>query len=224
MPAGELDAIWTPMHLERLARTYWKYLSRVTLGLIRVEYTDTERAVVLLHRPFVLLRFHAPEYEMSDGRGIVRWRSATASSSRARGARATATWRSTSGAARPTRPGYEQRARRGRDRELLPGARDLGGALVLRQHAVAHPRARHARLPALARAAASSRSRPSGASPPEHGDAPAPARRRAAASTSATRRGSRGPRIAAGRRRRRLPAACASALHRPPALSRSGSR
>ena len=73
MPAGELGALWTPMYLERLARTYWKYLSRVTLGLIRVEYTDTERAVVLLHRPLVLLRFDAPQYEMSDGRGIVRW-------------------------------------------------------------------------------------------------------------------------------------------------------
>jgi hypothetical protein len=74
MPESELDAIWTPTHLERLARTYWKYLSRVSLGLIRVRYTDDERAVVLLGRPFVLLRFHAPDYEMSETRGIVRWR------------------------------------------------------------------------------------------------------------------------------------------------------
>ena len=73
MPLEQLVEIWTPEHLERLARTYWKYLSRVTLGLIRVEYTDTERAVVLLHRPLVLLRFNAPDYEMSEGRGIVRW-------------------------------------------------------------------------------------------------------------------------------------------------------
>jgi hypothetical protein len=73
MPASELDAIWTPEHLERLARTYWKYLSRVTLGLIRVVYTQDERLVVLLRRPFVLLRFGAPEYEISGDRGIVRW-------------------------------------------------------------------------------------------------------------------------------------------------------
>jgi len=73
MPKGELLEIWDPMHLERLARTYWKYLSRVTLGLIRVEYTASERAVVLLHRPLVLLRFKAPEYELGDGRGVVRW-------------------------------------------------------------------------------------------------------------------------------------------------------
>ena len=73
MPEDELDAIWSPMHLERLARTYWKYLSRVTLGLIRVVYSDTERAVVFLAKPFVMLRFDPPEYEMSGDRGIVRW-------------------------------------------------------------------------------------------------------------------------------------------------------
>lgn len=73
MPTDELDGIWTPEHLERLARTYWKYLSRVTLGLIRVVYTQDERLVVLLRRPFVLLRFGAPEYELSGDRGIVRW-------------------------------------------------------------------------------------------------------------------------------------------------------
>jgi hypothetical protein len=29
LPADALEAIWSPLHLERLARTYWKYLSRV---------------------------------------------------------------------------------------------------------------------------------------------------------------------------------------------------
>jgi hypothetical protein len=74
MPQAELDRIWNPMHLERLARTYWKYLSRVTLGLIRVTYTESERAVVFIARPFVLLRFQAPDYELSSDRGIVQWR------------------------------------------------------------------------------------------------------------------------------------------------------
>jgi hypothetical protein len=74
MPAAALDAIWTPMHLERLARTYWRFLSRATLGLIRVQYDADARTVVLLARPFVLLRFKAPEYAMDDERGIVRWR------------------------------------------------------------------------------------------------------------------------------------------------------
>jgi hypothetical protein len=74
MPAADLEAIWTPMYLERLARTYWRYLPRVTLGLIRVVYTPTERMVVFIARPIVLLRFRAPEYELDADRGVVRWR------------------------------------------------------------------------------------------------------------------------------------------------------
>jgi hypothetical protein len=74
LPADELESLWSPLYLERLARTYWKYLSRVSLGLIRVTYTATDRNVVLLARPFVLLRFHAPEYELDADRGVVRWR------------------------------------------------------------------------------------------------------------------------------------------------------
>ena len=62
------------MHLERLARTYWRFLSRCTLGIIRVKYTEAERFVCVLFRPFVLLSFKAPEYEMDASRGIVRWR------------------------------------------------------------------------------------------------------------------------------------------------------
>src|SRR3954452_5064198 len=73
MPLDELQQLWTPMHLERLARTYWTYLSRVTLGLIRVTYTASWRSWVLIARPIVLLRFHAPEYTFSGDRGIVRW-------------------------------------------------------------------------------------------------------------------------------------------------------
>ena len=74
MPEEALDAIWTPMHLERLARAYWRFLSRCTLGLIRVVYTEDARYVVLVARPLVLLRFRPPEYEMDGTRGIVRWR------------------------------------------------------------------------------------------------------------------------------------------------------
>jgi hypothetical protein len=69
-----LREIWTPGHLERLARTYWRFLTRVTLGLIRVHYTTGERSVVLIAPPLRLLSFHAPEYEMDRTRGMVRWR------------------------------------------------------------------------------------------------------------------------------------------------------
>ena len=74
LPAPALDEVWAPMHLERLARTYWRYLTRVTLGLVRVLYEDDGRLVVFLTRPFVLLRFKAPEYEMDAACGRVRWR------------------------------------------------------------------------------------------------------------------------------------------------------
>jgi hypothetical protein len=72
--ANELEEIWTPMHLERLARTYWRFLTRVTLGLIRVRYSDEGRSVVLLGAPLRLLTFKAPEYEMDASHGLVRWR------------------------------------------------------------------------------------------------------------------------------------------------------
>lgn len=69
-----LRQIWAPVYLERLARTYWRFLLRVTLGLVRVRYTEGERSIVLIGRPLKLLTFHAPEYEMSASRGLVRWR------------------------------------------------------------------------------------------------------------------------------------------------------
>jgi hypothetical protein len=74
LPESALRGIWTPMHLERLARTYWRFLTRVTLGLIRVRYTEAERFVVLLGRPLKLLTFSAPEYEIEPDHGVVRWR------------------------------------------------------------------------------------------------------------------------------------------------------
>jgi len=73
-PAETIDAMWSPEYLERLARTYWRFLTRATLGLIRIYYTEGERYVCLLFRPLVLLTFQAPEYEMDDRRGVVRWR------------------------------------------------------------------------------------------------------------------------------------------------------
>ena len=74
LPAERIDAMWSPAYLERLARTYWGFLTRATLGLIRVYYTEGERYVCLLAERFKLLTFQAPEYETEPTRGIVRWR------------------------------------------------------------------------------------------------------------------------------------------------------
>jgi hypothetical protein len=71
---ADLDRLWNPANLENLARTYWRFLSRVTLGLIRVVYGEGERRVVFLLRSLTLLRFDAPEYETEADRGKVSWR------------------------------------------------------------------------------------------------------------------------------------------------------
>lgn len=73
LPRAELDRVWSPEYLERLARTYWRFLSRISLGILRVLYTQTSREVVAFTRPFVLLCFRAPEYEIEPLRGTVTW-------------------------------------------------------------------------------------------------------------------------------------------------------
>ncbi len=138
--ADALDAIWTPGDLERLARTYWRFLTRVTLGLIRVRYTERERSVVLLVRPLRLLTFQAPEYEMSATRGLVRWRIA-------RGLLVARRGRDGGGhlqieVVRGAGPGPRPRpsSRRGRGRQLLPGDRLRHQPAPLQHHPVPHPR------------------------------------------------------------------------------------
>ena len=73
LPDAELERIWNPMHLERLARTYWRWLSRATLGLVQIDYQEHGRQVKALGL-IPLLTFQEPEYEMDAERGIVRWR------------------------------------------------------------------------------------------------------------------------------------------------------
>jgi hypothetical protein len=74
VPRDQLTQLWTVPNLENLARTYWLFLTRVTLGVIRVVYGENERSVVFLARPFTLLRFTAPEYVVERDHGKVIWR------------------------------------------------------------------------------------------------------------------------------------------------------
>jgi hypothetical protein len=74
LPQEALEELWRPEYLERLARAYWRYLSRVSLGLIRVVYAEDSRTVVLLSRRLPLLRFSAPEYEIQEDSAQVTWR------------------------------------------------------------------------------------------------------------------------------------------------------
>jgi hypothetical protein len=73
LPRAELERIWSPEHLERLARTYWSFLTRFSLGILRVLYSERSREVVVLTRPFVLLRFHKPRYSTNAEGGAVTW-------------------------------------------------------------------------------------------------------------------------------------------------------
>jgi len=74
MDADDLRRLWIKANLENLARTYWRFLTRVTLGLIRVVYDQDARSVVLLVRPLTLLRFDPPEYRVEREGGCVTWR------------------------------------------------------------------------------------------------------------------------------------------------------
>ncbi|MDQ6835270.1 MAG: hypothetical protein M3016_03695 [Actinomycetota bacterium] len=71
---SDLENLWSPANLENLARTYWQWLSRVTLGLIRVSYRERSRSVIVLVRALTMLRFDAPEYTLEPDHGAVRWR------------------------------------------------------------------------------------------------------------------------------------------------------
>ena len=74
MPAEVYREIWRPEYLERLARAYWAFLTKISLGLIRVVYEPSHRTVVLASRRLPLLRFRRPEYSTGPGLGQVVWR------------------------------------------------------------------------------------------------------------------------------------------------------
>jgi hypothetical protein len=73
IPGDQLEELWTPATLERLARAYWRYLGRISLGLLRVGYSPSGRYVVLGWRRLVLLRFRPPIYDTGPGFGRVTW-------------------------------------------------------------------------------------------------------------------------------------------------------
>ena len=73
VPCETLDRMWTPENLENLARTYWAFLMRVSMGALKIRYGQDSREIVLFGH-IVLLRFHKPDYEIASNRGCVTWR------------------------------------------------------------------------------------------------------------------------------------------------------
>jgi hypothetical protein len=67
-----LERIWTTDNLELLARAYWAFLRRMSLGVIRVHYAPASRTVAAFGK-IPLLRFGAPIYDAESGRGRVTW-------------------------------------------------------------------------------------------------------------------------------------------------------
>ena len=74
MPTETFREMWKPEYLERLARAYWAFLTKVSLGAIRVVYEPSSRTVVFISRRLPLLRFRKPDYTIGPGLGQVTWR------------------------------------------------------------------------------------------------------------------------------------------------------
>lgn len=74
LPADLFRQMWKPEYLERLARSYWAFLSKISLGAIKVVYEPSSRTVVFISRRLPLLRVRRPEYTTGPGLGQVIWR------------------------------------------------------------------------------------------------------------------------------------------------------
>jgi hypothetical protein len=70
----ELEELWRPETLERLARAYWRFLETRSLHALKVEYGPNDRSVVLGSKKLTLLRFRAPNFDRGPGFGRVTWR------------------------------------------------------------------------------------------------------------------------------------------------------
>jgi hypothetical protein len=65
------EQIWTPSTLELLARSYWRFLTRRSFGMVRTSYREGARKVAVAGVP--LLRFRSPEFETGADFGSVSW-------------------------------------------------------------------------------------------------------------------------------------------------------
>ncbi|MGK2954729.1 MAG: hypothetical protein ACSLFI_03530 [Solirubrobacterales bacterium] len=67
------EQIWTPSTLELLARSYWRFVRKRSLGLIRVSYRPDSQTVVLVSSRIPLLRFRSPEFHTGTDEASVTW-------------------------------------------------------------------------------------------------------------------------------------------------------
>jgi hypothetical protein len=70
---SEFEQLWTPSTLELLARSYWRFLRRRSLGLVRMSYGPGFRSINLVTERIPLLKFLEPEFEAGTDHGLVKW-------------------------------------------------------------------------------------------------------------------------------------------------------
>ena len=73
MVPGPVSRVMTRDFLSRAARGYWRFITRISLGLIRATYAGDHQSIVLVTRRLVLLRFRTPDYELLETRASVTW-------------------------------------------------------------------------------------------------------------------------------------------------------
>ena len=74
LPREELDRVWSAEYLERLAAHLLALPHPLLAGpAARGLHRGRARGRVLLRKPFVLLRFRKPEYEILPNGGVVSW-------------------------------------------------------------------------------------------------------------------------------------------------------
>jgi hypothetical protein len=69
----EFEQLWTPSTLELLARSYWRFLRRRSLGLVRMSYGTGYRSINLVTEHIPLLKFLEPQFEVGGDYGLVKW-------------------------------------------------------------------------------------------------------------------------------------------------------
>jgi hypothetical protein len=72
-PRSARDAYCSRAGLERLSAAYWRFLTRISLGLIRVRCTPAGCQIMLVGRPLVLLAFAAPTLSHDGDAGAIAW-------------------------------------------------------------------------------------------------------------------------------------------------------
>ncbi len=60
--------------LGQAASAYWRFITRTSLGVVRVAYASDHQSLVLIARRLVLLRFRSPDYELLADGGSATWR------------------------------------------------------------------------------------------------------------------------------------------------------